>query len=183
MAGQSGSGKTTLLHLIAGISTPDSGSIKLNGIEISTLPEPKRDALRAQSIGYIFQTFNLLPGYTSLENVLLAMSFAGHVDRDRAEMLLTRVGLGDRLKYRPHQLSTGQQQRVAVARALANRPTLVLADEPTGNLDERTARETLVLIRQACAQDGAALLCVSHDPSVLQSFDRTVALSEINRPL
>ena len=183
MAGQSGSGKTTLLHLIAGISTPDSGSIKLNGIEISRLRESERDALRAQSIGYIFQTFNLLPGYTCLENVLLAMSFAGYVDRGRAEMLLTRVGLGDRLKYRPHQLSTGQQQRVAVARALANRPTLVLADEPTGNLDEGTARETLKLIREACAQDGAALLCVSHDPSVLQSFERTVSLSDINRPL
>jgi len=181
LAGRSGSGKTTLLHVIAGISVPDSGSIKLGEVEVSALPEPERDRLRARTIGYIFQTFNLLPGYSALENILLAMSFAGHVDSRRAEMLLERVGLADRMKYRPHQLSTGQQQRVAVARALANRPKLVLADEPTGNLDENNGRETLTLIREACSQDGAALLCVSHDPSVLARFERTVALSEINR--
>jgi len=181
LAGQSGSGKTTLLHLISGISVPDSGWIKLGGVELSALPEPGRDRLRARKIGYIFQTFNLLPGYSALENILVAMSFAAQVDSRRAELLLERVGLADRMKYRPHQLSTGQQQRVAVARALGNRPQLVLADEPTGNLDERNRRETLALIREACAQEAAALLCVSHDPSVLAGFERTVALSQINR--
>src|ERR1044071_3989425 len=124
LSGASGSGKTTLLHLIAGIATPDAGRIRLDGTETSSLPEPHRDRLRARTIGYIFQTFNLLPAYTCLENVLVAMSFAGAVDHDRAEALLKRVGLSDRLKYRPHQLSTGQQQRVAVARALANCPRL-----------------------------------------------------------
>ena len=182
LAGSSGSGKTTFLHLIAGITTPDAGSIRLDQTEISSLPEPQRDRLRARSIGYIFQTFNLLPAYSCLENVLLAMSFAGAVDHARAEALLSRVGLGDRLRHRPHQLSTGQQQRVAVARALANRPKLVLADEPTGNLDERNASEALALIRETCAETGAALLCVSHDPAVLRGFARTTSLSEINRP-
>jgi len=182
LAGTSGSGKTTFLHLIAAITTPDTGSIRLDQTEISGLPESQRDRLRAQSIGYIFQTFNLLPAYTCLENVLLAMSFAGAVDHSRAEALLRRVGLCDRLRHRPHQLSTGQQQRVAVARALANRPKLVLADEPTGNLDERHAQEALTLIRETCAETGAALLCVSHDPAVLRRFEQTMTLNEINRP-
>jgi len=181
LSGSSGSGKTTLLQLIAGITTPDSGTIRLDQTEISSLPEAQRDHIRARSIGYIFQTFNLLPGYTSIENVLLAMSFAGDVDHARAEALLRRVGLADRLKHRPGQLSTGQQQRVAVARALANRPKLVLADEPTGNLDARSGQETLALIRQTCAETGAALLCVSHDPAVLARFDHTILLTEINR--
>src|SRR5258706_293820 len=181
LSGQSGLGKTTLLHLIAGISTPDSGSIKLDQTEISRLVESARDRLRARTIGYIFQTFNLLQGYTCLENVLLAMSFAGRVDSARAEALLQRVGLSERLHYRPQQLSSGQQQRVAVARALANRPRLVLADEPTGNHDERNGCETLALIRETCAETGAALLCVSHDPAALGGFEHKMALSEINR--
>ncbi|MDB6108560.1 MAG: transporter ATP-binding protein, partial [Pedosphaera sp.] len=134
LSGESGSGKTTFLHLIAGILKPDSGSIRLAGKEMSALSEPARDRLRATTIGYIFQTFNLLQGYTCLENVLLGMSFGPGADRPFAQALLERVGLGHRLKHYPRQLSTGQQQRVAVARALANRPKLVLADEPTGNL-------------------------------------------------
>jgi ABC-type lipoprotein export system ATPase subunit len=182
LAGSSGSGKTTFLHLIAGITTPDVGSIQLDHTEISSLAEPQRDRLRARAIGYIFQTFNLLPAYSCMENILLAMSFAGAVDHARAEAILRRVGLADRLRHRPHQLSTGQQQRVAVARALANRPKLVLADEPTGNLDEQNSREALALIRETCAETGAALLCVSHDPAVLERFEHTKSLSEINRP-
>src|SRR5580658_3594956 len=135
LEGESGSGKTTLLNLIAGILKPDSGMIQIAGREMSALSEPQRDRLRATTIGYIFQTFNLLQGYTCLENVLLGMSFGPGADRAFAAALLERVGLGNRLKHYPRQLSTGQQQRVAVARALANRPKLVLADEPTGNLD------------------------------------------------
>jgi putative ABC transport system ATP-binding protein len=181
MSGESGSGKTTLLHLIAGILKPDSGSIMLAGQEMSALGEPARDRLRATAIGYIFQTFNLLQGYTCLENVLLGMSFGPGADREFARALLTRVGLDQRLQHHPRQLSTGQQQRVAVARALANRPKLVLADEPTGNLDHKSAAEALALIREACRESGAALLLVSHDREVLAQFETVHALAQLNR--
>ncbi|HSY20008.1 MAG TPA: ABC transporter ATP-binding protein [Candidatus Acidoferrales bacterium] len=181
LAGESGSGKTTFLNLIAGILKPDDGKILLDGADMAMLAESKRDRLRAEKIGYIFQTFNLLQGYTCLENVLLGMAFGKGVDRSFAEGLLKRVGLGDRLHHRPRQLSTGQQQRVAVARALANKPKLVLADEPTGNLDHKNARESLALIREACRENGAALLLVSHDREVLSRFDHVQQLDRINR--
>lgn len=183
LCGESGSGKTTLLHLIAGILKADGGSIRLAGQEILNLSEPQRDRVRAMTVGYIFQTFNLLPAFTCLENVLLGMSFGPGVDRDFAQTLLRRVGLADRLRYYPRQLSTGQQQRVAVARALANRPRLVLADEPTGNLDRANAREALKLIREACQENGAALLLVSHDREVLDEFDSVLELSNLNRAI
>lgn len=183
LAGESGSGKTTFLNLIAGILRPDSGTIKISGREMSALSEPQRDRLRATTIGYIFQTFNLLQGYTCLENVLLGMSFGPGADRTFAAALLERVGLGQRLKHYPRQLSTGQQQRVAVARALANRPKLVLADEPTGNLDHKNAGESLSLIRTGCRENGAALLLVSHDRDVLKEFQTVRALEQINRAL
>ncbi len=181
LAGESGSGKTTFLHLIAGILQPDAGTIHFNGEPVSTFSESQRDRFRARNLGYIFQTFNLLPGYTCLENVLLGMSFGPGVDRGRAQQLLERVGLGDRLQHRPQQLSTGQQQRVAVARALANRPKLVLADEPTGNLDRKNSRAALALIREACREDGAALLLVSHDAELLGQFDQVSDFSQINQ--
>jgi putative ABC transport system ATP-binding protein len=181
LAGESGSGKTTFLNLIAGILKPDAGTIRLAGREMSALSEPERDRLRATSIGYIFQTFNLLQGYTCLENVLLGMTFGPGADREFAVSLLRRVGLENRLHHRPRQLSTGQQQRVAVARALANKPKLVLADEPTGNLDHVNAREALKLIREACRESGAALLLVSHDREVLAQFDTVQDLAGINR--
>ena len=181
LEGESGSGKTTLLNLIAGILKPDSGTIQIAGREMSALSEPQRDRLRATTIGYIFQTFNLLQGYTCLENVLLGMSFGPGADRAFARELLERVGLGNRLKHYPRQLSTGQQQRVAVARAMANRPKLVLADEPTGNLDHKNAAEALALIRTACQENGAALLLVSHDRDVLKQFETVQALDQINQ--
>ncbi len=181
LSGESGSGKTTFLNLIAGILKPDSGSIVLAGREMSALREAERDRLRAGSIGYIFQTFNLLQGYTCLENVLLGMSFGPGADRAFARELLEKVGLGARLRHYPRQLSTGQQQRVAVARALANRPKLVLADEPTGNLDHKNAGEALDLIRAACKENGAALLLVSHDREVLGRFEQVHSLARINR--
>jgi putative ABC transport system ATP-binding protein len=181
LCGESGAGKTTFLHLIAGILKPDAGTIRLAGQELSVLNEAQRDRLRAHTIGYIFQTFNLLPAFTCFENVLLGMSFGPGADRSFAETLLRRVGLGDRLHHRPRQLSTGQQQRVAVARALANRPKLVLADEPTGNLDQASAREALKLICETCRENAAALLLVSHDRGVLGSFDRVFDLSDLNR--
>jgi ABC-type lipoprotein export system ATPase subunit len=180
LQGSSGSGKTTLLHLVAGVLKPDSGKILLQGRDIPALSEPERDHLRAQKIGYIFQTFNLLQGYSALENVMIAMSFAGLADAHRASALLDRVGLGQRLHDRPGQLSTGQQQRVAVARALCKNPSLVLADEPTGNLDEDNARDVLGLIREVCGEAGAGLLLVSHDPGVIQSFQQSLALKSLH---
>jgi putative ABC transport system ATP-binding protein len=167
--------------LIAGILKADSGRIVLEGTCVSALPESRRDRVRALSLGYIFQTFNLLPGFTCLENVLLGMSFGPGADRGRAGELLERVGLGHRLHHYPRQLSTGQQQRVAVARALANRPKLVLGDEPTGNLDPHTAREAMALIRDSCREVGAALLLVTHDRQILSEFEQTVDLRDINR--
>ena len=181
LRGESGSGKTTFLHLVAGILKPDSGSIVIGGQEMSALTEPARDRLRATTIGYIFQTFNLLQGYTCLENVLLGMSFGPGADPEFALNLLKRVGLAERLSHYPRQLSTGQQQRVAVARALANRPKLVLADEPTGNLDRKNAVEALTLIREACRENGAALLLVSHDRDVLAQFDTVEEFDQLNQ--
>ena len=180
LRGESGSGKTTFLNLLAGILAPDTGSIVLDGRDVATLGEAARDRLRAETIGYIFQTFNLLQGHTVLENVELGMAFGRGVDRVYAESLLRRVGLGDRLHHFPRQLSTGQQQRVAVARALANHPRLVLADEPTGNLDRRNAREALALIREVCREFGAALLLVSHDEQVLAQFEHMQDFSMLN---
>ncbi len=181
LRGESGSGKTTFLNLIAGILKPDDGSIVLDGADIARMGEANRDALRAANIGYIFQTFNLLQGYTALQNVELAMSFGRGVDRMIAKQLLVDVGLAERMHYRPQQLSVGQQQRVAVARALANHPRLVLADEPTGNLDTRRAGEALAIIRELCTKNGAALLLVSHSTDVLNQFDDVVDFHELNR--
>ncbi len=180
LRGASGTGKTTFLNCIAGILHPDEGIIRLNGQDMACVSESRRDRLRAQNIGYIFQTFNLLQGYTCMENVLLGMSFGHGTNRDTAAQLLKRVGLGDRLNYRPSQLSVGQQQRVAVARALANKPKLVLADEPTGNLDPQNARESMQLIRDVCEENEATLLLVSHDQSVLDQFKECLDLAEIN---
>jgi len=181
LRGESGSGKTTFLNLIAGILRADSGAICLDGAAMSELSEAGRDGLRASKIGYIFQTFNLLQGFTCLENVLLGMKFGPGGDRERAEELLRRVGLADRLNYYPRQLSSGQQQRVAVARALANHPKLVLADEPTGNLDRRNSIEALKLIRETCRENGAALLLVSHDREVLGAFENVQDFHTLNR--
>ena len=183
LRGESGSGKTTLLHLIAGILKADSGAVHFDGQNLTALSESARDRIRARHIGYIFQTFNLLQGYTALENIELAMRFGGSVDRSRAKALLQRVGLADRMNYRPRQLSVGQQQRVAVARALANRPKLVLADEPTGNLDFRRGGESLKLIREVCAENNAALLLVSHDREILGAFETVQDLRDINRAM
>ena len=181
LRGESGSGKTTFLNMIAGILAADGGRVVIDGAEMTALSEAKRDRLRAEKIGYIFQTFNLLQGYTVLENVVLGMGFGPRgADRPHAREMLTRVGLGHRLDHFPRQLSTGQQQRVAVARALANRPKLVLADEPTGNLDRKHAAEALTLIREVCREEGSALLLVSHDELVLGQFESRRDFADIN---
>jgi ABC-type lipoprotein export system ATPase subunit len=180
LRGESGSGKTTFLHLIAGILAADRGSIRLGEDDMAKLKEASRDRLRALTIGYIFQTFNLLQGYTCLENVLLAMSFGPGADTTHATNVLKRVGLAHRLHHYPRQLSTGQQQRVAVARAMANRPKLVLADEPTGNLDRKNAADALGLIRETCVENGSALLLVTHDSGVLASFEGAQDFAQLN---
>lgn len=181
LAGESGSGKTTFLNLIAGILRADAGSMKFAGIDMETLDESNRDLLRARTLGYIFQTFNLLQGYTAIENVMLGMMFGPGADRSTAVSLLERVGLKKYFNYLPRQMSVGQQQRVAVARALANHPKLVLADEPTGHLDHRRAAESLKLIKDICREKGAALLLVSHDRDVLAGFKSVKNLNSINR--
>ena len=182
LVGGSGTGKTTLLHLIAGILAPDAGRILIDGSDLAALDEAQRDVFRGRSIGYVFQTHHLLPGFTALENVLLGMTFTGRAhDPKWARHLLEEVGLSDRLNYKPDRLSVGQQQRVAVARALANRPKLVLADEPTGALDPRNAQAVLELIRKLCAEVGASLLLVSHDPAITAQLPRVVSLAELNR--
>jgi putative ABC transport system ATP-binding protein len=181
LQGASGTGKTTFLNLIAGILRADAGRVSIGGTDVAALPEAARDGFRARNLSYVFQTFNLLQGYSAYENVLLGMMFGAGPDPARAKSLLGRVGLADRLDYRPRQLSVGQQQRVALARALANRPRLVLADEPTGNLDPARAAEAASLLRETCRENGAALLVVSHDPDILAGFPRVESLAKINR--
>ena len=183
LLGPSGGGKTTLLNVIAGITMPDSGSVKIDDIDVTRLHEVGRDRLRAQKIGFVFQTFNLLPAFTALENVLLGMSFSGKkVDRRRAEELLDKVGLSHRLHHRPMKMSVGEQQRVAVARSLANRPSLLLADEPTANVDVKNQQTILDLICGACRENNVSLLMVTHSLEVAGRFERVEKLQEFNRP-
>ncbi len=180
--GRSGTGKTTFLHIIAGILEADAGSVTVGDTEVTALSESGRDRWRASHLGYIFQTFNLLQGFTAFENVLLGTAFGGQRPYpERADAMLARVGLAHRAHHRPRQLSTGQQQRVAIARALVNRPPLVLADEPTGNLDPHHAAEALELIRSVCHETGSALLLVSHDEAVLGTFPRIVDFADLNQ--
>ncbi len=182
LVGRSGCGKTTLLHTIAGISRPDSGNVRVDGWEITLLPESECDRFRAERIGYVFQTFNLLPGFTAVENILLAMRFSGRrASSERAMYLLERVGLAERVTHRPPQMSVGEQQRVAVARALANQPKLVLADEPTANIDTGHQQQVLDLLRDSCREENVALIVVSHTPEVANQFDRIDNLQEFNR--
>ena len=182
LLGQSGGGKTTLLNVIAGITLPDAGQVLLDGVELSRLPEAGRDRFRARKIGVVYQTFNLLPAFTALENVLVGMSFAGGVDRRRALDLLRQVGLERRAGHKPGQMSVGEQQRVAVARALANRPSLLLADEPTANVDPRNQQAVLDLIRESCAEGQVALLLVTHSHEAASQFSRVDRLDQFNHP-
>jgi len=182
VVGKSGCGKTTLLHVIAGIGKPDKGMVMVDGWDIVLFTEAERDKFRAERIGYVFQTFNLLPGFTALENVLLSMTFTGRAaDVDRAKHLLERVGLKDRVTHRPPMLSVGEQQRVAVARALANRPKLILADEPTANVDPGHQQQVVDLLRETCREEQVSLILVTHTPDVSKQFDRVDHLEQINR--
>jgi putative ABC transport system ATP-binding protein len=183
LVGPSGCGKTTLLHVIAGIRRADYGQVMLDGVDVTRLSEAGRDRFRAAKIGYVFQTFNLLAGFSALENVLLGMTFSrGRKDEHRARQLLERVGLGARVTHKPAALSVGEQQRVAVARALANRPRLLLADEPTANVDRGNQQQIINLIRETCREERVALLLVTHSIEVAGQFDRVVNYQELNRP-
>lgn len=181
VVGASGCGKTTLLHIIAGILRPTSGHVLIDGWDTPLLSEAERDQFRARRLGYVFQTFNLMQGFTALENVLLGMTFAGdRIDKKRARQLLERVGLGHRLHHKPGQMSVGEQQRVSVARALANQPKLVLADEPTANVDVGNQQHVIDMLRGTCEEEGVALILVTHAPEVAKQFSRIDKLTEIN---
>jgi putative ABC transport system ATP-binding protein len=174
--GPSGSGKSTLMNVLGCLDTPDEGEVTIDGEPISSLSEAERARLRGTEIGFVFQTFNLMPRLTAAENVTLPLVFNEAIDQsrqERANELLTRVGLGDRLDHQPNELSGGQRQRVAVARALANEPSLVLADEPTGNLDTDTGAEIMDLFAEL-NNNGRTILMVTHERHVAEHADRIV---------
>jgi putative ABC transport system ATP-binding protein len=177
IVGPSGSGKTTLFNMIGGLDRPTMGRVYIDGVEISKLDAYELAWLRCRKIGYIFQTFNLIPVLTAVENVALPTVFAG-VPRDeglkKAEKILTSVGLGERLHHRPGELSAGQQQRVAIARAMANDPTIILADEPTGNLDLNTGMEIIDLLHGLNKTKGMTLIAATHDLKMIKASDRIV---------
>jgi putative ABC transport system ATP-binding protein len=177
--GPSGSGKSTLMHILAGLDRPTSGSVKIDGIEITTLGDDALTKLRRQHIGFIFQFFNLLPMLTARDNVLLPLTIAGEkADPKFFAELIQRVGLADRMHHRPAELSGGQQQRVAIARALVSRPTVVFADEPTGNLDSRTSGEILTLMRGSVDEYGQTTVMVTHDAKAAAMADRVLYLAD-----
>lgn len=177
MTGESGSGKSTLLHLIGGLDTPSSGSISIAGTELTTLDDSGRAALRRGTVGVVFQQFNLIPSLTVRANVAFQARLAEKYDRDLVGDISERLGLNDHLDKFPEALSGGQQQRVAIARTLAARPKLILADEPTGNLDETNADIVLALMRDIAKEAGTALLMVTHSQSHAAKLDRRLHLS------
>ena len=181
LAGPSGSGKSTVLNLIGGLDRPTSGRVWFNGTELASSDEPTLTQHRRRNVGFVFQSFNLLPRLTAEENVALPLMFSGVPEKQRlarARSLLQRVGLGARLTHRPTQLSGGEQQRVAIARALVARPALLLADEPTGNLDTHTGAEIMALLCELNQEQGLTLLVVTHDPEVAAFADRTIRLRD-----
>ncbi|MFA0751293.1 MAG: hypothetical protein SLRJCFUN_001696, partial [Candidatus Fervidibacter sp.] len=173
----SGSGKSTLFNMIGGLDKPTSGSVYINEVDLAQLDAYELAWLRCRTIGYIFQTFNLIPVMTALENVTLPMIFAGVPEderRDRGMELLKRVGLAERWNHKPAELSGGQQQRVAIARALANDPAIILADEPTGNLDLKTGREIIQLLKELNEEKGVTIISATHDLKMLDVSDRVI---------
>jgi len=175
--GPSGSGKSTLFNMIGGLDKPSSGSVYINEVDLAQLDAYELAWLRCRTIGYIFQTFNLIPVMTALENVTLPMIFAGVPEderRDRGMELLKRVGLAERWNHKPFELSGGQQQRVAIARALANDPAIILADEPTGNLDLRTGKEIIELLKELNEEKGVTIISATHDLKMIDVSDRVI---------
>ena len=177
IVGTSGSGKSTLLSLLAGLDNPSDGQVLLNGVALNSLNEDARAALRGRDIGFVFQSFQLLPAFTALENVLLPLELAGRADANQlALQALKQVGLEQRLSHTPNQLSGGEQQRVAIARAFAPSPKLLLADEPTGNLDSATGERIIELLFQLNRDHGATLVLVTHDTSLAERCQRVLRL-------
>jgi putative ABC transport system ATP-binding protein len=177
--GPSGSGKSTLMHILAGLDRPSSGSVQLDGVELTELDDKALTNLRRDRIGFIFQTFNLLPVLSAEENILLPLSIAGRKpDTDWLNTLIDTVGIRDRLTHRPGELSGGQQQRVAVARALVSRPAVVFADEPSGNLDSKSSGDVLGLLRDAVDNFGQTVVMVTHDAHAAAYADRLLVLAD-----
>jgi putative ABC transport system ATP-binding protein len=179
VTGPSGSGKSTLLGLLAGLDQPTEGSVRLHGVDLGRLDEDQLARFRLQTIGYVFQSFHLIPTLTAVENVAVPLELAAAPDpAGRARTLLAEVGLGDRARHYPAQLSGGEQQRVAVARAFANAPAVVLADEPTGNLDSATGAQVIALLVDRHRRHGATLVLVTHDPALAAHAERIVELRD-----
>jgi putative ABC transport system ATP-binding protein len=177
--GPSGSGKSTLMHCMAGLDSATSGEVWIGDAEISRLPERQLTRLRRDRVGFVFQSYNLLPALTAIDNITLPMDIAGRAtDRSWLETIIETVGLTDRLRHRPSELSGGQQQRVAIARALASRPAIVFADEPTGNLDSKASAEVLGLLRRCVRDFGQTILMVTHDPVAASYTDRVLFLAD-----
>jgi putative ABC transport system ATP-binding protein len=177
--GPSGSGKSTLMHCLAGLDRPTTGSVNIDGIEITTLDDKRLTDLRRDKIGFIFQAFNLLPVLTAEENITLPLTIAGrHIDQAWVDQLIDTVGLDDRRMHRPSEMSGGQQQRVAIARALVTRPAVVFADEPTGNLDSKSSAEVLQMLRSAVDEFGQTVVMVTHDAEAASVGDRLVVLRD-----
>ena len=177
--GPSGSGKSTLMHILAGLDRPTSGTVTIDGVELTGLDDAALTRLRRDKLGFVFQFFNLIPVLSAEENVELPLSIAGvKPDSDWIERLIDTVGLADRRTHRPSELSGGQQQRVAVARALASKPAVVFADEPTGNLDSRSSDEVLQLLRRSVDEFGQSVVMVTHDPEAASHADRLIVLRD-----
>jgi putative ABC transport system ATP-binding protein len=177
--GPSGSGKSTLLHCIAGLDRLTSGQVLIGDVDLSTLSDKRLTGLRRDKVGFVFQSFNLVPTLNALENITLPMDLAGRrPDQPWLDRVIDTIGLRDRLRHRPAELSGGQQQRVAVARALASRPDVIFADEPTGNLDSRSGTEVLDLLREAVDELGQTVVMVTHDPTAASYADRVQFLSD-----
>jgi len=178
VAGPSGSGKTTLLGLLAGLDRPAAGQVWLDGVDVTALSEDQRARLRAEKVGFVFQSFQLIPTLTARENVQVPLELRHEPSEDRARELLDRVGLGDRMHHYPAQLSGGEQQRVALARAFSTRPRVLFADEPTGNLDATTGQRIVELMLELNRELGTTLVLVTHDPDLARLARRTIRLSD-----
>ncbi|WP_156251884.1 ABC transporter ATP-binding protein [Pseudactinotalea terrae] len=177
--GPSGSGKSTLMHLLAGLDTATAGQAWLGGTELTALNDDQLTILRRERVGFVFQSFNLLPMFTAEQNMALPSQLSGaKLDKEWTDVLVSTLGLGDRLTHKPHELSGGQQQRVAIARALSTKPDVVFADEPTGNLDSRSGTEVLSFLRRSVRELGQTIVMVTHDPAAAAYADRVVLLAD-----